>query len=153
MRCVVLPCGVIRSKYLLYGGTLYTMANAMQKFLLIFSDRHSTIGKVSSDIFMATDMTFTATLPQSFLTTSGQDIDLFPVPSSELTVAQAAKILDMSEGCINELLNDGIIAFRQEKDKRWVQRDSFLEFEQEYREQGEALADIARWSQEMGLYD
>jgi hypothetical protein len=98
-------------------------------------------------------MSITATLPHSFLATGGQDIDLFPVSSSDLTVAEAARILDMSVGCLNELLDDGIMAFRLTNGERLVQRDSFLEFEREYREQDEALARMISLDQEMGLYD
>jgi len=72
---------------------------------------------------------------------------------TECTVAQAAEFLDMSEGCLHELLDDEIITFRLKNGERWVQWDSLLEFELEYREQGEALAEMTRWSQEMGLYD
>jgi hypothetical protein len=86
------------------------------------------------------------------LSTAEQDDDLLSLPS-EWTVAQAAKLLDMSEGCLNEYLDDEIIAFRLEDGNRLIQRDSLLEFEAEYREGLEALADITRWSQEMGLYD
>jgi hypothetical protein len=96
----------------------------------------------------------TIAIPTSpaFRTTSERSIDSFSMPT-EWTVAQAAKLLDMSEGCVNGLLNDGIIEFRLENGERRIQRDSLLEFETEYREQGEALSEIAQWSQEMGLYD
>ena len=72
---------------------------------------------------------------------------------SEWTVAQAARFLDMSEGCVQELLDDETIMFRLENGTRLVQRDSLLKFESEYREKREAMTEITRWSQEMGLYD
>jgi len=87
-----------------------------------------------------------------FLATNKPDIDLFPV-SSECTVAQAAKILDMSEGCAEELLDDNVIEYRQNGDERLVQRDSLLEFNTDYREGLRELAQITREWQEMGLYD
>jgi len=97
-------------------------------------------------------MTLTALPSHPFLATSKPDIDLFPV-SSECTVAQAAKILDMSEGCVNELLDDSVIAYRQIGDERLVQRDSLQEFESRYRRRLKALAEITREWQEMGLYE
>lgn len=97
-------------------------------------------------------MTFTAIPTQPFLATNDLSADLFPV-LSELTVAQAAKIIGEPEGYIDELLKAGLVAFRQENGERLIQRDSFLEFEAEDREMGEALTEITRWSQEMGLYD
>jgi len=93
-----------------------------------------------------------AITPTPFLATDGQNLGLFSMPS-ELTVAQAAKFLDMSEGCVNEFLDDEIIAFRLVNDERWVQRDSLLEFEADYREGREFMAEITQMAQEMGLYD
>ena len=75
-------------------------------------------------------MTLTATPTYSFLQTEGQSIPLFP-SAPELTVAQAAKFLDGSEGLINELLDDELIAFRLVKGKRLVQQDSLQAFAQE----------------------
>jgi hypothetical protein len=86
------------------------------------------------------------------MTESGLDMGSLPVPS-ELTIAQAAKILGMPEVCLDELLDRDGLEFRQEGNCRLIQRDSLLAFEEEYREQGEALDDIVRWSQEMGFYD
>jgi len=100
----------------------------------------------------ARDMTFTAIPSPPFLATNDLSTELFPAVS-ECTVAQAAKILDMSEGCVNEYLDDGIIAFRLVNGKRLVQWDSLLEFEAEDREMKETMEDITRWAQEMGLYD
>jgi len=88
----------------------------------------------------------------SFLATGKRDSDLSPV-ISEYTVAQAAQILDMSEGCVEELLDDNMIEYRQNGDERFVQRDSLLEFNADYQEGREAMAEITRMAQEMGLYD
>ena len=96
-------------------------------------------------------MTIT-TMPSSLLMPVGQDMDLFPMPS-ELTVAQAARILDMSEACVEDYLDDGIIESRWENGKRLIQWDSLMKFYQKRKWMEEGLNEIARMSQEMGLYD
>jgi hypothetical protein len=88
----------------------------------------------------------------SFLADTGQGIDLFPAPS-ELTVAQAAKILDMSEACVNDLLNIGVLKFRQESDVRLVMRDRLMEYERSWKRGNVACDELVRMDQEMGLYD
>jgi len=97
-------------------------------------------------------MTFTAIPSSPFLATTDLNTDLF-LTMSECTVAQAAEILDMSEGCVNELLRDKIIASRMLNGNRLVLRDSLLEFEARYRKRLAAVAEISREWQEMGLYD
>jgi hypothetical protein len=98
-------------------------------------------------------MSVTATLPHSFLATGGQDIDLFPVSSSDLTVAEAAQYLRTSEKHLNNILSTGRIVSRLENGECLVQRDSLLEFAQ-WRERGHAWLDgEVRENQEMGLYD
>ena len=101
--------------------------------------------------FVVKNADMTLLSPSPFVI-DGQDIALFPVPS-ELTVAQAAKILDMPEDCVNEFLDDGTIKFRLENGERLVQQDSFLEFESDYREGRSVLAELAQLGQEMGMYD
>ena len=93
-----------------------------------------------------------ATMPSSFLMPDRHDVALFPVQSG-LTVAQASKILDMSEACVNSFLDDGTIESRWENGVRFIQPDSFLEFELDYREGREAMAELTRLAQEMGMYD
>ena len=95
-------------------------------------------------------MTFTISPP--FEAIGEQGMELFP-SISELTVAQAAQLIDTPEGYIDELLDAGHVVFRWENNKRLVQRDSLLNFEAEYQEGVDALAEITRESQEMGLYD
>jgi hypothetical protein len=103
---------------------------------------------------MATNMTFTATLPQSFLTTAGQDIDLFPVPSSELTVAQAAIILDVSEGYIDELFDDNLFKYRLEGNQYLIDSDSFIEYKKRRERRRTECKELLGMFQEMGLsYD
>ena len=96
-------------------------------------------------------MTLTATL-SSLTATDGQDIDLFPLPS-ELTIAQAAKILDRREGLIHELIEDGDIDSRIVNGELMVVRDSFLNYKQDRDRKFAALAEMVRENQEMGLYD
>ena len=96
-------------------------------------------------------MTLTATL-SPLTATGGQDIGLFPL-SSELTVAQAAKILDMTEACVNEFLDAGVIESRWDTVERWVQQDSLLAFDSRYRKRCATLAEITREWQELGIYD
>jgi cytochrome P450 len=97
------------------------------------------------------DMTITLTSP-SFQTEVGQDVDMFTAPS-ELTVAQAAVLLDMPVGCLNELLDNGAFEFRRENGERLLLREPLLEYK-EWSERTDAwLAEEVRWNQEMGFYD
>ena len=96
-------------------------------------------------------MSLTITTSSPFLATDGS-AGIVHAPT-EYTIAQAARILEMSEGCVNELLDEGAITFRLKNGERLVQRDRLLEFDSEYRKRCEGLARIAQWSQEMGLYD
>ena len=97
-------------------------------------------------------MTLTVTPPSVFPTTAGQDINMFSVVS-ECTVAQAAKFLDVSEGYVDEVLDDNLINHRLEGGKRLIDRNSLQEYKRE-RERGRAVLDeMVRWDQEMGLYD
>ena len=95
-------------------------------------------------------MSFTA-LSHSILP-DGQDVALFPTPS-ELTVAQAAGMLRMSERHMNDLLNAGYMAFRLENGERMVQLNSMLEYEQEQERRHAAFDEFVHMNQEMGLYD
>ena len=97
-------------------------------------------------------MSLALTSSPPFLTTDERDFGAFPMVS-ELTVSQAAKLIGVSEGYINELLLDELVAFRLENGVRLIQRDRLLEHEAEYQEGLKGLAEITRMSQEMGLYD
>ena len=91
-------------------------------------------------------------MPSSLLMPVGQDVDLFPIPS-ELTVAQAARILDISGTCIDELIGLGVLKYRQEGTRYWIDRDRLFEYKHDW-ERGYAwLSELTRESQEMGLYD
>ena len=89
--------------------------------------------------------------PSPFIT-AGQDFALLPEPS-ELTVAQAAAILDMSEACLDQLLDIGAYEFRQEGNQRLIERDYLIGRAEKHARTHAALAEMARWDQEMGLYD
>jgi hypothetical protein len=72
---------------------------------------------------------------------------------TECTVSQAANFLDMSEGCVNELLETGRIAFRQENGECLLQWNSLLDYEQRRAGRHAIIEEIIRRDQEMGLYD
>ena len=91
-------------------------------------------------------------LSPSLLTSDGQDIGVFPMPS-ELTVAQAARILDMSEACLDQLLDIGAYDFRQDGNRRLIERDYLMEQAEWHKRTHAGLAEMAQWDQEMGLYD
>ena len=97
-------------------------------------------------------MSLAITPSSPFLATDEQSVGLFP-PPSELTVAQAAKLIDAKEGYINELLADGLVAFRQKNGEHLILRDSLLEYIQDLDRRLAALGEMVRWDQEMGLYD
>jgi len=86
------------------------------------------------------------------LMADGQEVEVVPA-QSELTIRQAAKFLSMSETRVIRLLDDNIIRYRQEGDERLVDRESMLEYDQKKKRGISILAEIARESQEMGLYD
>ena len=88
--------------------------------------------------------------PTSLLMPTEQDIGVLPMPS-ELTVAQAAKILDMSEACLEQLLDIGAYEFRQVGNQRLIERDYLMERAERRTRTHAALARMARWDQEMGL--
>ena len=97
-------------------------------------------------------MTATLAPPCSFLVTERQDVVSLPL-SSDYTVAQAAQLLDMPEDCIDELLNVGILKFRQEGSRRLVLRDRLLEYDRDRKFREKGVLEIIRLDEEMGLYD
>ena len=72
---------------------------------------------------------------------------------SEYTVAQAAELLDMSEGCVDELLKIGVLIFSQDSDRRFIQRNRLLEYDRDRKFRHAGLLEIIRMDEEMGLYD
>ena len=97
-------------------------------------------------------MSLAITPSPPFLTADEQNVGLFP-PPSELTVAQAAKLIDAKEDLINELLADGLVAFRQKNGERLVLRDSLLEYVQDRERRHAKLDELFRLFEEMGLSD
>jgi excisionase family DNA binding protein len=102
-----------------------------------------------------TNMTLTATPIHSFLTTGGQDIDLFPVSPvpSEVTIAEAAALLDVPEAFVDEMLKINAVEYRQDGEQSLIDRDKLLEYKQRRDYKRVGLVEMCRMSQEMGLYD
>jgi hypothetical protein len=84
--------------------------------------------------------------------TDAQDVGSFPV-SSECTISQAANFLRTSEGYVTELLDDGLIEYRQKEGQRFVQWNSLADFEQERERRYKGLERIFQQFREMGLND
>jgi hypothetical protein len=97
-------------------------------------------------------MTLTVPVSPAFLTTVDRNVDLLP-PLSEWTVAQAAEFLEMSEECLNELLDFGVVEYREDNGCRLISHDFLVEYSQRRKHRRAGLDEIARWDQEMGLYD
>jgi len=74
-------------------------------------------------------------------------------PQAEVSVVQAARILDMAESSILVLLGNGSFQGRQEGGQYWIDRDSLLAYEERCQRRHEWLNELTRTSQEMGLYD
>jgi len=70
---------------------------------------------------------------------------------SELTVAQAARFLDVSEGYVHEMLNAGRVVFRLEDGERLIEWDSLRDYGQERKRRNEAAESLFRFFEEMGL--
>jgi excisionase family DNA binding protein len=94
-----------------------------------------------------TDMTLT--VPSTLLAT---DVQVFPA-SAELTVAQAAALLDAPVGYINELLDNGLLEFYEDAGCRLINRNYFIEYVQRRQRRDASFAEMVRLDQEMGLYD
>lgn len=97
-------------------------------------------------------MTLAVPTSHSFLVSEEQSVVLFPT-QAELTVAQAAQILDIPEGGILEMLKIGILECRQEGSQRLINRDRLFEYKRDYENGMVALDEMTRWNQETGLYD
>ena len=97
-------------------------------------------------------MSLAVSTPHSFLTTGEQDVVLFAT-KTELTVAQAAQVLDLPEGAILELFSIGVLECRQEGSQHFLDSDQVYEYKQR-RDEGRAfMRELMRLEQEMGLYD
>jgi excisionase family DNA binding protein len=90
----------------------------------------------------------TLTIPShSFQTEVG-----FSAPS-ELTVTQAAKLLGVSDGYINELLDFNVLEFSEDGGCRLIGRAELLEYAQERKKKHAAADELFRMFHEMGLSD
>ena len=98
-------------------------------------------------------MTLAVPISHSFLATDDQSIDLFPLPTG-LTVAQAATVLGVSNGYVEELLDDDLIEHKREDGGCLIDRDKLLKYKR-YRERRRAeCEELMSMFQEMGLsYD
>jgi len=96
-------------------------------------------------------MTFVTTSTSPFLA-SERVAGIVHAPT-ELTVVQAAEFLCMSERHLNDLLDAGRIAFRQESGQRLIQKNRLLDYERELERRHAAFDEFVRMNQEMGLYD
>ena len=83
---------------------------------------------------------------------SGQDVSI-PSPQTEVSVAQAAKYLDLPESSILGMIRRESFTARLEGDQYRIDWNSLLEYEAVCQWRHEGLDKIARMSQEMGLYD
>ena len=72
---------------------------------------------------------------------------------SELTVAQAARLIDVSEGFVDELLKAKRVVFRLEDGERLIERNSLVDYWQERKRRHTALDELFRLFQEEGLSD
>ena len=98
------------------------------------------------------NMSLTAASPHVFSPIDGRETDSFPMVS-ELTVAQAARFLDVSEGYVHEMLNAGRVLFRQENGERLIDWDNLQHYWKDREHRRAALEEMVRLDQEMGLYD
>jgi len=93
-----------------------------------------------------------ATKPSSFLMPDRQDIALFPM-SSELTAAQAAELLGVTESFLLGLLDSGKIASRNVDGKPLTLLQDVLAYKQERkRRRLETVDGLVTESQQLGLY-
>lgn len=86
------------------------------------------------------------------LTAEGQRSDVVSA-SPEWTIHEAAVFLGTSEECVNELLNHGVIEYRQDAERRLVMRHSLLAYDQRLKKGQTAMNEVVRLSEEIGLYD
>lgn len=81
----------------------------------------------------------------------GRAVEIHPV-EEELTTQEAADMLNVSRPFLIKLLSGGAIPFRMVGSHRRVKREDVLSFKQEQDQASrEALADLARISQELNL--
>jgi len=96
-------------------------------------------------------MSVTTTSVSPFLATEGYAGIVYA--PTECTVAQAAEVLDMPEGCVDELLRFGVLEFKEKNGERMLLWNRLLEYKQRRDFRREGLDEMVRMNQEMGLYD
>ena len=96
-------------------------------------------------------MSLTTTSLSTFLATDGSAGIVYA--PTECTVAQAAEFLDVSEDCVDGLLDLGVLEYRQDGGHRLINRDELFGYAQRWARRRAALDEMVRMNQEMGLYD
>jgi excisionase family DNA binding protein len=96
-------------------------------------------------------MSLTA-LSHPVLATDALDVGSFAV-SSELTIAQAAAVLDVPTGYVDELLEDNLIEYTQEGNQRLIDRDKLFAYKEKSERGHAALDELLRMFHEAGLSD
>lgn len=86
------------------------------------------------------------------LMADGRPVKVVP-DQSEITVPEAALILDMSANRLIRLLDENLIENRTEGDRRFVILESVLAYDQKRRYRHAVLAKMTQDAQDMGLYD
>ena len=105
------------------------------------------------DTLSNTAMSLSLPETHSFPITDEQNIDLFPLPT-ELTTAQAAAVLAVTEGYVNELLADGLIEHRLESGKHLIDCGELLKYKRRRERRRAECRELMNMFQEMGLsYD
>ena len=120
--------------------------------VVLFFRRDTMRGRGYSHFRDYVSMSIAIPTSHSFLTTEEQIIDLCPT-STDLTVSEAATIMDATVGYIEELIMLGCLKYRLEGTQYWIDRDHFLEYKLEWDRRSAGLAEMMRWDQEMELYD
>ena len=95
-------------------------------------------------------MTLAVPTSHSFLTTDEQSIDVFPLPT-ELTVAQAAMVLGESDGYVKELLDVGLLEYKQEASQRLINLDRLLAYKQRRERRRAECEELMSMFREMGI--
>ena len=96
-------------------------------------------------------MSLTIASPSPFLAT-GDSAGFVRAPT-ECTVTQTAEFLDVSEDCVDGLLDLGVLEYRQDGGHRLINRDELFGYAQRRERKYKALEEIVRLSEEMELYD
>ncbi|MCL2305280.1 MAG: hypothetical protein FWC43_08055 [Planctomycetaceae bacterium] len=86
------------------------------------------------------------------LLAEGRDVRI-PPTQTEVSITQAAKYLDLPESSIHGMIERESFKTRLDGDQYWIDWNSLLEYEALCQWRHEGLDEIARMSQEMGLYD